>query len=128
MSEIYEVASFYAHFHIVKEGIEEVSEITIKVCDSVTCAMYDAEKLYNITKLKYKNLRVEKAPCMGRCNYAPIVEVNHNHILNADNNKISKAITEKKNNIDQCLLFFCRRSDSGEQVLNNLATTRIQVN
>ena len=96
MSEIYEVASFYAHFHIVNEDTDTVADITIKVCDSITCAMYEAEKIYNNAKLKHKNLRVEKAPCMGRCNYAPIVEVNHNHILNANNDKISEAIADRK--------------------------------
>ena len=95
MSEIYEVASFYAHFHLINEDSDKVPDVTIKVCDSITCTMYDSEKLYHTTKLKYKNFRVEKAPCMGRCNYAPIVEVNHNHILNADNDKISKAKKEK---------------------------------
>ncbi len=95
MSEIYEVASFYAHFHIVKDDQEIVPEVTIKVCDSITCAMHNAEKLYHNIKLKYKNFRVEKAPCMGRCNFAPVVEVNHNHILKASNDSISKAITDK---------------------------------
>ncbi len=95
MSEIYEVASFYAHFHIINDDSEKIPNINIKICDSITCAMHDAESLYHKTKLKYKNLRVEKAPCMGRCNYAPIVEVNHNHILHADVEKISNAITQK---------------------------------
>ena len=46
MSEVYEVASFYAHFHLV-DGENVVSpKITVKVCDSVTCSMYGAEKLY----------------------------------------------------------------------------------
>ena len=91
MSEIYEVASFYAHFHIIDEDDIAVPDVTIKVCDSITCAMNDSEKLYHNVKLKYKNCRVEKAPCMGRCNYAPVVEVNHNHILNADNVKSIKS-------------------------------------
>ena len=95
MSEIYEVASFYAHFHIMDEDNISVPDVTIKVCDSITCAMNESEKLYHNIKLKYKNCRVEKAPCMGRCNYAPVVEVNHNHILNADNSKVLKAISEK---------------------------------
>ena len=96
MSEVYEVASFYAHFHILNTDTEKVSPVTIKVCDSVTCAMHDAEQLYERTKLKYKNYRVEKAPCMGRCNYAPVVEVNHNHLLNTSLDKIEDAIQNKK--------------------------------
>ncbi len=95
MSEVYEVASFYAHFHLVDGENITSPEVTIKVCDSVTCAMHGAEKIYDEAKLKYKNLRVEKAPCMGRCNYAPVVEVNHNHLLKADNKMIRDTLLEK---------------------------------
>ena len=95
MSEVYEVASFYAHFYIADKDNDLVADVTIKVCDSITCTMYNAEKLYHNVKLKYKNCRVEKAPCMGRCNFAPVVEVNHNHILEADNQKVEDAINEK---------------------------------
>ena len=69
MSEIYEVASFYAHFHITENDSTPVPDVTIKVCESITCAMHDAEKLYHNIKLKYKDFRVEKLSCMGRCNY-----------------------------------------------------------
>ncbi len=92
MSEVYEVASFYAHFHLV-DGENIVSpEVTIKVCESISCAMYGAEEIYKIAKLKHKNIRVEKAPCMGRCNFAPIVEVNHNHLLKANNKVIDETV------------------------------------
>ncbi len=95
MSEVYEVASFYAHFHIIKDENDKPPQVTIKVCDSITCEMYGSEKIYHIAKLNHKNLRVEKAPCMGRCNFAPVVEVNHNHILNANNKKIDDAIVKR---------------------------------
>ena len=95
MSEVYEVASFYAHFHLV-DGENIISpEVTVKVCDSVTCAMHGAEKIFAEAKLKYKNIRVEKAPCMGRCNYAPVVEVNHNHLLKTNDKAIDQAIVSK---------------------------------
>ena len=95
MAEVYEVASFYAHFHLVDGENITSPEITIKVCDSVTCAMNGAEEIYKKSKLKYKNMRVEKAPCMGRCNYAPVVEVNHNHLLKASTKTIDEAIETK---------------------------------
>ncbi len=95
MAEVYEVASFYAHFHLV-DGENIISpEVTVKVCDSVTCAMYGAEKIFEEAKLKHKNIRVEKAPCMGRCNYAPVVEVNHNHLLKATDKSVNQAILNK---------------------------------
>ena len=127
MSEIYEVASFYAHFHITENDSTPVPDVTIKVCESITCAMHDAEKLYHNIKLKYKDFRVEKAPCMGRCNYAPVVEVEHNHILNADNMKISKAITEKdfayKN--DKFITFEEYKTKGGYELFNKILTEEV---
>ena len=127
MSEIYEVASFYAHFHILSDDSELAPDITIKVCDSITCAMHDAEKLYHNVKLRYKNFRVEKAPCMGRCNFAPVVEVNHNHILKADNDKISNAIRDKnlsyKN--DPFINFKQYINNGGYQLFNDISTGKI---
>ena len=51
MSEVYEVASFYAHFHIIKDENDKPPQVTIKVCDSITCEMYGSEKIYHIAKL-----------------------------------------------------------------------------
>ena len=95
MSEVYEVASFYAHFHLVDGENITSPEVTIKVCESITCTMYGADKIYTDAKSKYKKVRVEKAPCMGRCNYAPVVEVNHNHLLNASEKSIENALLNK---------------------------------
>ena len=95
MAEVYEVASFYAHFHLVDGENITSPEITIKVCESITCAMHGADKIFTDAKSKYKDIRVEKAPCMGRCNYAPVVEVNHNHLLNATEKSIENALLNK---------------------------------
>ena len=73
MAEVYEVASFYAHFHLVDGENITSPEVTIKVCESITCAMHGAERIFTDAKSKYQKVRVEKAPCMGRCNYAPVV-------------------------------------------------------
>ena len=95
MAEVYEVASFYAHFHLV-DGESIISpEVTIKVCESITCAMHGAERIFTDAKSKYQKVRVEKAPCMGRCNYAPVVEVNHNHLLKANARSIENALLNK---------------------------------
>ena len=95
MAEVYEVASFYAHFHLV-DGESIISpEVTIKVCESITCAMHGAERIFTDAKSKYQKVRVEKAPCMGRCNYAPVVEVNHNHLLKATERSIENALLNK---------------------------------
>lgn len=81
MAEVYEVATFYAHFDIIKEGEPDPAAITIRVCDSIGCQLAGAEQL--ISELEARGeagVRVVRAPCMGRCDTAPVAEVGHNHI------------------------------------------------
>jgi formate dehydrogenase len=81
MAEVYEVASFYAHFDIVKEGEAPPPAVTIRVCDSLSCEMAGAEALYNALKAGADpaQIRVVHAPCMGLCDKAPAVAVGHNY-------------------------------------------------
>jgi len=84
MAEVFEVASFYAHFDIVLEGETPPPAITVRVCDSLTCEMMGAAKL--LAELPGKvgaNVRVVRAPCMGRCDTAPVAEVGHKHVDHA---------------------------------------------
>ncbi|NCW07333.1 MAG: NADH-quinone oxidoreductase subunit F [Rhodobacterales bacterium] len=96
MAEVYEVASFYAHFDIVKEGETPPPQITIRVCDSLSCELAGAEKLREELKkgLDPKEVRVVRAPCMGRCDAAPTLELGHNHIDRASTDKVQAAISE----------------------------------
>jgi len=83
MTEVYEVATFYAHFDVVREGATP-PPLTIRVCDSLTCEMMGAGKLLDALAAKYKGkVRVVRAPCMGRCEAAPVVEVGHRHVTRA---------------------------------------------
>ena len=96
MAEVYEVASFYAHFTIVDDKDEKLPDITIRVCDSLTCSLFGSEKLYDDLSNKYKGrVRILKAPCMGKCDYAPALELEHNHVDNATLDKVEEAITNK---------------------------------
>ena len=75
--EVFEVASFYSHFNIVKDDIEPSSPpLTLRICDSISCAIAGAEQLLQELELHKKtlppNLRIVRAPCMGRCDKAPI--------------------------------------------------------
>ncbi len=94
MAEVYEVASFYAHFDIVKEGETAPPALTIRVCDSLSCEMAGAEKLLAKLGEKYSEgeVRILRAPCMGRCDTAPVLEIGHNHIDHADVEKVGAAI------------------------------------
>ncbi len=96
-AEVYEVATFYAHFDVVKEGDEPPASITIRVCDSLSCELAGAQKLLKDLKgnLDPKKIRVLRAPCMGRCDTAPTFEIGHNHVDNATLEKAKKVIEQK---------------------------------
>jgi formate dehydrogenase beta subunit len=76
--EVYEVASFYAHFDIVMDSEPAPPPITVRVCDSLTCAMMGAERLRAELKGRLEpNVRVVRAPCMGGCHNAPVTAIGH---------------------------------------------------
>src|SRR3954449_4874217 len=83
-AEVFETATFYAHFDVVKEGEANVAPLTIRVCDSVTCAMLGAEKLLQqLQSAAGPGIRVVRAPCVGRCDTAPAAEVGHHFVDHA---------------------------------------------
>ena len=76
--EVYEVASFYAHFDIVMDGEPAPPPVTVRVCDSLTCAMMGAERLLaEFEGLAEPSVRVVRAPCMGGCHNAPVAAIGH---------------------------------------------------
>ena len=76
--EVYEVASFYAHFDIVMEDEPAPPPLTVRVCDSLTCAMMGAERLLaELQNTLEPNVRVVRAPCMGGCHNAPVTAIGH---------------------------------------------------
>jgi len=85
MAEVYEVASFYDHFDIVKQEEDRPAPITIRVCDSLSCMMAGAETLIN--KLEAgadkSKIRIMRAPCMGGCDVAPAARIGDAEIGNA---------------------------------------------
>ena len=94
MAEIYEVASFYAHFDVVKEDETPPPALTIRVCDSLSCEMAGAEALKAALEggLDPNQVRILRAPCMGRCDTAPVLELGHHHIDHATPEKVQAAI------------------------------------
>ena len=95
--EVYEVASFYAHFDIVKEGDIPPPKTTIRVCNSLSCQINGSKILKNkiIKKFQDQDIRILDAPCMGRCAFAPVLEIGHFHVENANLEKVSEAIEKK---------------------------------
>src|ERR1700744_1966033 len=83
-AEVFETATFYAHFDVVKEGEPDMAPLTIRVCDSLTCAMLGAEKLlHDLQDAAGPGIRVVRAPCVGRCDTAPAAEVGHHFVDHA---------------------------------------------
>jgi len=83
-AEVFETATFYAHFDVVKEGEPDIAPLTIRVCDSLTCAMLGAEKLLQQLQASAgPGIRVVRAPCVGRCDTAPSAEVGHHFVDHA---------------------------------------------
>ncbi len=93
-AEIYEVATFYAHFDVVKEDQAPPPALTIRVCDSLSCELAGAAALKAALQdgLDPDQVRVLRAPCMGRCDTAPVLEIGHNHIDHATIGKVQAAI------------------------------------
>ena len=94
-AEIYEVATFYAHFDVIKEGETPPPALTIRVCESLSCELAGAQRLRQALEdgLDPTEVRVLRAPCMGRCDTAPVLELGHNHIDHATLDKVKAAIT-----------------------------------
>ena len=93
-AEVYEVATFYAHFDVVREGEVPPPALTIRVCDSLSCELAGAQQLKQALEdgLDPSEVRVLRAPCMGRCDTAPVLEIGHNHIDHATPEKVQAAI------------------------------------
>jgi formate dehydrogenase len=76
--EVYEVASFYAHFDIVMDDEEAPPPVTVRVCDSLTCELFGAQNLLRDLPAKLGDgVRVMRAPCMGGCHNAPVTAIGH---------------------------------------------------
>ncbi len=126
LTEVYEVATFYAHFDVVKDGPPPPA-VTVRVCDSLSCAMAGAEKLLATLPGKLgPSVRVVRAPCMGACDRAPVVAVGHMQTFAATPDKVAAAVKTKphahawKPDID----FAAYRKDGGYALLKDCLAGR----
>ncbi len=93
LAEVFEVATFYHHFDVVKEGDAVPPAVTVRVCDSLSCELAGAKALLaTLPQRLGKDVRVVAAPCVGRCDTAPCVVVGRNAIGSATPNKIVRAV------------------------------------
>ena len=92
-AEIFEVATFYHHFDVVVEGEKPPPPITLRVCDSITCEMLGAEALIaSLESSVTDDVRVQRVPCVGRCEQAPVAVVGQRPVPHAELTEISKLI------------------------------------
>src|SRR5258705_11519965 len=96
MTEVYEVATFYHHFDVVKEGEAAPPAITVRVCDSIACEIAGANELLSkLPAILGKDVRVLHAPCIGRCETAPAAVIGQNPLPHATADKISALVKAK---------------------------------
>ena len=97
LSEIYEVATFYAHFNIIKNNPSFKPIKIVRVCESLTCELFGAQKiLEELNNLNDENIKVVPGPCMGRCQVAPTVCVGKNYVDNATPEAVKNTIKANK--------------------------------
>ncbi|HEY5898205.1 MAG TPA: NADH-ubiquinone oxidoreductase-F iron-sulfur binding region domain-containing protein [Burkholderiales bacterium] len=93
LAEVYEVATFYHHFEVVKEGETPPPALTVRVCDSIACELAGAKELL---KMQFgPGVRVIPAPCVGRCEAAPVAVVGQNPVGNATPESVRAAVAKK---------------------------------
>jgi len=93
LTEVYEVATFYAHFDVVKEDETPPPALTVRVCDSLSCAMAGAEHLLRTLPNRLgADVRVVRAPCMGACDRAPVCAVGHVQVMGATAESVVAAV------------------------------------
>jgi formate dehydrogenase len=96
MAEVYEVATFYHHFDVVKEGDTAPPAITVRVCDSIACELAGSHDLLEkLPALLGKDVRVLPAPCVGRCETAPVAVVGQNPVPHAMAEKIVSLVNAR---------------------------------
>lgn len=92
-TEVFEVASFYHHFDVVREDQAAPPRLTVRVCESLSCEMAGArDLLQRLPAVLGADVRVIAAPCVGRCEQAPVAVVGQNALAKADVESVSAAV------------------------------------
>lgn len=100
MTEVYEVATFYHHFDVIKEGEQAPPALTVRVCDSLSCELSGSNELIKGLKQSLGDkVRVIPAPCVGRCEQAPVAVVGQNPVAQATVDKVKPLVAGNK---DKC--------------------------
>ena len=95
-AEVYEVATFYHHFDVVKDGEAQPAALTVRVCDTLSCRMAGAEDLLQrLPAVLGADVRVLRTPCVGRCEQAPVAVVGRNPVVHATPENVAAAVAAR---------------------------------
>ncbi|MCF6204562.1 MAG: NAD(P)H-dependent oxidoreductase subunit E [Methylococcaceae bacterium] len=128
-AEVYEVASFYHHFDVVKDGQTPPPPLTVRVCESLTCDMSGAHDLIGALESGLSDqVRVQKVPCVGRCQHAPVAVVGQNPIHQATPESVTIAVKnlDVKEKTTNYISLEKYRADGGYQTLKNVLEGNIE--
>jgi formate dehydrogenase len=125
LAEVFEVATFYHHFEVVKQGEAPPPALTVRVCDSIACELAGARDLLKKLSLG-KDVRVIPAPCVGRCEVAPCVVVGQNPVGNATVEAVRDAVSAKKTSSpkDRYIDYAAYRRQGGYELLRECLAGR----
>ena len=125
MAEVYEVATFYHHFEVIREG-EQAPQFTLRVCDGLSCEMAGAATLLNKLKasLGSSKIKVVSAPCVGRCEQAPVAVVHQHEIGRASVEKVLAAVQAEAIHpeVPDYIDLNAYRADGGYALLQSLSS------
>ncbi|HJV28015.1 MAG TPA: NAD(P)H-dependent oxidoreductase subunit E [Aromatoleum sp.] len=115
-AEVFEVATFYHHFDFVPTGAEAPPKLTVRVCDSLGCAMAGgAELAASLATRLGAEVRVQRVPCVGRCDSAPVAVVGQKPVLSADADKVAAIVAsgEREEALPDAIRFDAYRATGG---------------
>lgn len=127
-AEVFEVASFYHHFDVLKEGQTKPPSLTVRICESISCDMAGADKLLAALEEGLNDkVRVQKVPCVGRCQHAPVVVVGQKPIHRATAASVTTAIENNdiKDSMPDYISMENYQADGGYQTLKKLLEGKI---
>lgn len=127
MAEVYETATFYHHFDVIKPGGDPPPPVTIRVCNSLTCEMFGARRLIQELEAAIEHqVRIQAVPCVGRCHAAPVVVAGMNPIEHATRDKVSSAIKKNETGaqLPDCIKYKAYLEQGGYQVLRDCINGR----
>ncbi|MEW8505085.1 MAG: NAD(P)H-dependent oxidoreductase subunit E [Candidatus Thiodiazotropha sp.] len=124
-AHIYEVASFYSHFDLIADGQTPPPTLTVRVCDSISCCLAGAESLIADLQADLgKGVRIQRVPCIGRCQEAPVAVVGRRPVPQADLEKVGHLIAsgERDPELPACLGYSDYRAAGGYRLLTGIGT------